>query len=985
MSVVAKLVERADSWVNAMTGLGTLRDKLMHAQVTPGAKLTDAVLEAMFNDDDIARGVVEKLPREATRRGFEIELEGDDEGEDDEAESADINKEMQEQFAKLGLLPNLRDGWIWARLYGGGSGVFIGADDGRNVDQPLNEQGIRSIDFFNLVKRPQLWIKQRYEDIKLPEYGKPEIYTVNQSAGVSLAARTGIDVHASRMILFDGALTARMTMESPTGFDDSVLQVAMAPLQQTATAWQSVAHLMTDASQGVLKIANLVDLVAAGGQETLRSRIQLMDLARSVCRAILVDAEKESFERVSTSFAGLPEVLDKLMMRMAAAANRPVTLLYGQSPAGMNATGESDIRGWYDTVAEAQTDELKPRLERAVRLMFAAKNSPTHGRVPDNWCIKFNPLWQPTDKEQAETKKLKADTYVALVGAQIMTDAEAGIGLAPDFPTIDVESREELQQADVEEGLRPREVNTPEPILDPNDPEGGGGAPGPKGRSAAKPKPRGDSNELWRVLRSDAQARVPKGSATGGQFTSGAGGGGRSVPIMPAANTGAARDRLTAAHRAGIAQSFKTGKNAAVVALQHKLVQRYGVPLKQAALLYERDIKAQLKAAKGAPAKPLPKKVPPPLPPKKVPPPPPPKPPPPKPRKMTAEDHAREAAAARAAWKAKQSAKAAADPAAAKKAARAAKAKATREANKAKKAEVAKAEAAKPKPKPEGEHDAAAHMKALDAANATGDLDKSRRAATALVESYLGVKREASGQTIRHTDLSEQGYGGYNDRGHIVLNTSVAEGLAKKPGDAAAIERRLEAVQKERTSLQAAIRESAISKDGHIRSGPETVALREREAATWRETAQGKLEAAAARLNQDSKRTLVHEEFHSFGPNAANGYLYKKHGTVAEEVTTEVLARDVVAPGAGHNYPGSYPRQVRGVLAAMQEATDTKRTHKENFELLVKASKTYKRETYSTDLMDTLHLAIRRHASDHDSEKLRDALLRVPLPPQGKK
>src|SRR4029077_19739346 len=126
-------------------------------------------------------------------------------------------------------------------------------------------------------------------------------------------------------------------------------------------------------------------------------------------------------------------------------AEMPVTLLYGRSPAGMNATGESDIRGWYDSVSDAQHDTLKPRLTRLITLLFLAKDGPTQGRVPDRWCLEFNPLWQPTDKELADTKKIKADTYVALGGAQIVTESEAAIGLAPDFPVIDVAQREELR------------------------------------------------------------------------------------------------------------------------------------------------------------------------------------------------------------------------------------------------------------------------------------------------------------------------------------------------------------------------------------------------------------------------------------------------------------------------------------------------------------------------------------------------------------
>jgi phage-related protein (TIGR01555 family) len=469
-------VDRLDGWMNVVTGLGTARDKLTYAKVSPGEKLGDGSLETLFNEDDTARRIVSKLPREAMRRGFEVELEADD-GEDS---GADVERELHDQLRKLGADAAMRDGWTWARLYGGGSGLFVGADDGREPHEPLNESAIRSIRFVNVIKRPQLVVKSRKVDVTQPDYGKPELVTIYQTGVISGVQRLGVsvDVHISRLILFDGVLTARTTQPSTNEWDDSVLQSVYSALQQSATGWQSTAHLMTDAAQGVLKIQNLIDLIAAGRSEVLTARMQAMDMARSVARAIVVDAEKESFERIATSFAGLPEVLDKLMTRVASAAEMPVTLLYGRSPAGMNATGESDIRGWYDTVADAQTDILEPRLMRLLTLMFLAKDGPTRGVVPKRWCIEFKPLWQPTDKELADTRKVKADTYVALVGAQIVTESEAAIGLAPDFPVIDVEQRKQLQedQADVHaEAL----LNPPQPP-DPNaDPEADPTEPAP--------------------------------------------------------------------------------------------------------------------------------------------------------------------------------------------------------------------------------------------------------------------------------------------------------------------------------------------------------------------------------------------------------------------------------------------------------------------------------------------------------------------------
>lgn len=468
MSVVSAITSRVDSWVNALTGLGTLRDKVTHAQIAPGVKLTDGQLEALFNDDDLAKRIINKIPREALRRGFTLNLEGASENDD-----ADIGREMIDRYNKLRSTPKLREAWIWGRLYNGGA-IFIGADDGQRPDQPLNEKTIRTVEFLNVLKRPQLKMLARDGDITSPTYNEPTLYELKQAKDAGgMPHPTGTIIHASRMIMFDGTLTARTQGYNVQDGDwgDSVLQSVHDALRQTATAWQSVAHLISDASQGVLKIENLVDLIATDGQEALRTRIQMMDLARSVCRSILVDAERESFERIATSFAGLPEMMDRMILRVAAAAEMPVTMLFGRSPAGLNATGESDIRGWYDTVSDAQTDVLKPRLERLLTVLMLAKDSPTKGTLPKRWEIEFNPLWQPTEKEQAEVLKIKADTHVALVGQNIMMETESALALAPDFPTIDVDHRRKLLDADLEAGLRPSEIGVPDPEDDEDAPD----------------------------------------------------------------------------------------------------------------------------------------------------------------------------------------------------------------------------------------------------------------------------------------------------------------------------------------------------------------------------------------------------------------------------------------------------------------------------------------------------------------------------------
>lgn len=532
MSLVASIARRTDSWVNALTGLGTLRDKLMHAQIVPGVKLSVGELESLYNDDDLAKRIVNKVPREATRRGYRLELEGTT-----DEDSAEVTREVNDAMNLLEAVPKLREAWIWGRLYSAGA-VFVGANDGQQPDQPLDEKRIRSIDFLNVLKRPQLTIRKRWDDITKPEYGRPELYEVNQTQTLGGALQpSGVLIHASRLIMFNGALTARTHGESLEGWDDSVLQDVVAALRQAQTAWQSVAHLIADASQGVLKVANLVDLIAADGQEALRTRITMMDLARSVCRSILIDADRESFERVSTSFAGLPEMMDRMMMRVAAAAEMPVTILFGRSPAGLNATGESDIRGWYDVVADAQNDVLKPRLERLLRLVMSSLDGATRGKVPERWTVEFNPLWQPTELEQATVLKMKADTHVALVTAEIEMQAEAGLALAADFPAIDAKHRRELLEADLAEGLRPGEDTAGDDPAGDDDDGGGSKGDGPKADSLRTDAPHG---ELDQAAHLDGQARDARGrwAATGSTAA------GKAAKTKPAAKGAASEDEL---------------------------------------------------------------------------------------------------------------------------------------------------------------------------------------------------------------------------------------------------------------------------------------------------------------------------------------------------------------------------------------------------------------------------------------------------------
>ena len=193
---------------------------------------------------------------------------------------------------------------------------------------------------------------------------------------------------------------------------------------------------MTDAAQGVFKLKGLHSAVASNRSEELLKRMELVDMSRSISRSILLDAEDEEFRRDSYGFAGIPEVLEKMMLRLAAAARLPVSLLMGQAPAGMNATGESDTRFFYDQV-RAEQEAIKPKIERLIKVKFGDESAKVN--------IDFPALWQMTDREKAELRHMDAETDRIYLQEGVLLPEEVAIKRfrSGDF-TIDLSDRAEL-------------------------------------------------------------------------------------------------------------------------------------------------------------------------------------------------------------------------------------------------------------------------------------------------------------------------------------------------------------------------------------------------------------------------------------------------------------------------------------------------------------------------------------------------------------
>lgn len=403
-----------DGWENVLTGLGNAqRDKRLSA-VAKSTALTFAEQMEIYSASATAQRIVDVVAEEATRAWLDVRIEEDE----------DASEEITADLEDLGAQERFLDALKKMRAFGG-CAMLVGVNDGvGDPSLPVNEEAIRSIDFLTNFDTSEATVAEWDGNPSSKTFGEPLIYQINPSVFGLQAARTLERVHASRVLRFTGPIISRKRANMNRGWGDSVLDLVYGSIRDFDTSHDGAAALMQDFAQAVIKIKGLASAVAADRADLIKTRLQLMDMSRSVLRALLIDAEGEDFERKGTPLTGLPDLLDRFAQKLAADARIPVTVLMGQSPAGLNATGASDIRIFYDSISQQQQDKVRPQMLRLARYAMLCKGSATDGSEADNYSIAFRPLWQQPEAEKATVRLSTAQADQIYLQAGVLDAGE---------------------------------------------------------------------------------------------------------------------------------------------------------------------------------------------------------------------------------------------------------------------------------------------------------------------------------------------------------------------------------------------------------------------------------------------------------------------------------------------------------------------------------------------------------------------------------
>ena len=392
-----------DGWTNILTRLGVRGvDKSVSVQVTPVEFLSDRKLASIYAGDGVGAKIVDCVAEDASRNGFKILGDDEDETLLKACESVKLPQAVQAAHA-------------YRRAFGGALIVAQYDRDAAELTAPPSPTAV--VTGFKVYACPRVQVTSTdiVTDARSRYFEDVELYTVSKRYGGTF------QVHASRCKAVKGVPVPDVPdMEYGTQllyWGMSELQRVYGSLSNFGAFFQAIGHLGQEMVIGKYRISNLEKLLLSNDVKSIQTRMEMINMQKSVLRAVLLGKDEE-YTRDSLSFAGVPEIFDRMAMVISGTSGIPVTKLLGRSAAGMNATGEGDSRDYYDKVKSEQMSVCKDPMEWGVTEVDRVT------RTTKDHSVEFYPVWTPSQKEELEMRERQQKIDAGYIADAVYTADE---------------------------------------------------------------------------------------------------------------------------------------------------------------------------------------------------------------------------------------------------------------------------------------------------------------------------------------------------------------------------------------------------------------------------------------------------------------------------------------------------------------------------------------------------------------------------------
>lgn len=383
-----------DGWTNFFTGMGVVGvDRKQSTSFASEFRLSETDCRNLYTYSGLARKIARLPVYDGFRKKFTIEADTD-------------NIIVNEEFKRLNAWRRLTQAGTWARGYGGAIMVVF-ANDGRLLDEPLDENNIRDIEKIEIYQRWRGMRASWYLDPMDPKYAETETWVINPVTQFP----KNFTVHESRCIVFDGEDVDPTVRQGNYWWGDSVYQAIYQRLRGLGESYNNVEHIIGEFIIMVQYLKGLAMKIGDNSEEDIVKRVQIQNLTRHLMGTYLADADGEKVERMSATTTGLRDLMEVLMMAVSAECNIPIRKLFGTpiQAAGLGKDGDEETQDYYDFVVADRQDNREPQVERLCKLIMLAKQGPFRGVELPNWKITWPPLREEPMSTQLENKNKQAD------------------------------------------------------------------------------------------------------------------------------------------------------------------------------------------------------------------------------------------------------------------------------------------------------------------------------------------------------------------------------------------------------------------------------------------------------------------------------------------------------------------------------------------------------------------------------------------------
>lgn len=391
-----------DAFSNPLFRLGWGSQSPLEATEYPLTRMTDnyALLNSLYRDNWVVQNVVGLMVDDMLREWYKLK--------------GSYTPEALDALGKVErdtrLRERINEGLRWGRLYGGAAGLIMidGQDD---LSKPLD------VDMIYPGSFKGLYILDRWQGVT-PNMGLvfeggdpvPESYSITDADG-----NTVVNVHHSRVVRFTGRDLPYLERVAEMYWGESEVEALYKDVVAHDNVSANMAALTFQANINTMEVKGLEQLFSIGSTQAQRRFWNVMQ-AQSVLRSNFGTQLVEEGNKITNTqytFTGLQEVYESMCLNLCGASHYPMTKLFGRSPAGMNATGESDLKNYYDYVDSQREAKVRPALQKLLPVLAMS----AWGTIPDDLDFTFPPLWTPTATETAEIALKKAqairDTFQA--------------------------------------------------------------------------------------------------------------------------------------------------------------------------------------------------------------------------------------------------------------------------------------------------------------------------------------------------------------------------------------------------------------------------------------------------------------------------------------------------------------------------------------------------------------------------------------------